>query len=113
MKILYMASERHDAQLAASASRSLAQDVAVDWAGRRSDPRLRVSESPSLTAAVVEAQVQHEGCAALVGLPRRLGMTTSNDAFRALLFGLDRGLREHAHGADSAPPEDRTAAQEK
>ena len=87
MKILYMANERHDA-------------------------RLRVSESQSLTAAVVEAQVQHEGCAALVGLPRRLGMTTSKDAFRALLFRLDRGHCEHAHGADSAPPENRTAAQE-
>ncbi len=76
MKILYTANERHDAQLAANALRSLAPDATVAWAGRLSDAQLWVSENRDLTAVVVEAQVHNQSCASFVGHIRSLGLTT-------------------------------------
>ena len=75
MKILYTANERRDAQLAATALRTITQDVTVDWAGRLYDARRWVYENQDLAALVVESEVQNQSCASFVGHLRSLGVT--------------------------------------
>ena len=75
MKILYVANERRAAQLAAHALRNLAPDVKVTWAGSLS-PALRwVQENPDVSALILEAQVQGQGCTAFLDQVRGLGLT--------------------------------------
>src|SRR5262245_1515400 len=75
MKILYTANDRHDARLAATAFRTITQDVTVDWAGRLYDARRWVYENQDLAALVVESEVQNQSCASFVGHLRSLGLT--------------------------------------
>src|SRR5215471_11916640 len=76
MKILYTADDRHDAQLAATAVRGLADDVKVVWAARLSDAGQWLSQNQDLAALVVDADVQGQSCAPLVRHVRSLGLLT-------------------------------------
>ena len=75
MKILYVANERRSAELAATALRSIAPEVAITWAGRLSVAMRWVLDNPDLAAVVVEAEVENQDCTSFVSQVRRLGPT--------------------------------------
>src|SRR5262245_16905021 len=76
MKILYTASDRNDAQLAADSVRDLGQEVRVVWAGNLSDAGRWVSENRDVAGIVVDLVVQNQGFAPLVRHVRALGLST-------------------------------------
>jgi CheY-like chemotaxis protein len=73
MKILYVANERSDAQLAANALRDLGLRLA--WAGSLSAGLRWVQDNRDVAALVVEAEVQNESCPPFVARIRGLGLT--------------------------------------
>ena len=66
MKILYVANERASAELAASALRTLARDVRLEWARDLSSALSWVYYNRDVAALVVEAELQSQSCASFV-----------------------------------------------
>jgi hypothetical protein len=74
MKMLYIAGDRHDAQLAAFALRRVAPDVAVAWTSSLVAARRWVEENRTAAALIVEVDTDHSGLESFVDQVRGLGM---------------------------------------
>ena len=75
MKILYIANDRHAAELAAFALRTVAPDVAVAWAASLSEARRWIDENHDVAALIVEVESDNPSCASFVSQVRGLGVT--------------------------------------
>ena len=65
MKILYIANEFRDVQVAARALRNISPDVTVLWGCNSDRAAFWIRENPDLAALIVEVQVDSQGCAFL------------------------------------------------
>src|SRR6187401_483618 len=65
MKILYIADEFRDVQVAARALRSISPDVTVLWGCNADRAAFWIRENPDLAGLIVEVQVDSQGCAFL------------------------------------------------
>lgn len=74
MKILYIANERGDAQVAATALRGIAPNVTVLWAFHVDQAADWIHENQDLAALVVEAQVDGQSCISFLKHVRSLGL---------------------------------------
>ena len=75
MKILYIATERRAAQLAAHSLRELASDVALSWARSLASAVRWIHDNRDVTAVIVEAELQRQGSASFTESLRGLGVT--------------------------------------
>ena len=74
MKILYVATDRRAAELAAYALRNIAHDVKVSWAGSQSAAMAWAEGNRDIAALIFEADVDDPACAAFVGRLRDQGL---------------------------------------
>src|SRR5262245_47119663 len=75
MKILYVATDRRAAELAAYALRNIAHDVKVSWAESQSAALRWAEGNRDATALIFEADVDDPSCAAFVRRLREQGLT--------------------------------------
>ncbi len=74
MKILYVATERRDAQRAVTPLRSIAPGVTVSWAGDLPGAAGWVESNRDVRGVIVEADVDGQSCASFVAKVRALGV---------------------------------------
>ena len=75
MKILYIANDRHTAELAAFALRTIAPGVAVAWAASLGEARRWIDENRDVATLIVEVESDNTSCESFVSQVRGLGVT--------------------------------------
>jgi PAS domain S-box-containing protein len=75
MKILYVATDRRAADLAAFALRTVAPDVAITWAASLDDARRWIDGNRDVATLIVEVGSDDPNCASFVSQVRGLGVT--------------------------------------
>ena len=96
MKILYIAHDRNDAQIAAGALRPIAPDLLVSWASRLEDAAHWIFSNRDLAALILDVQFGDEPCASFLNQLRRRGLAApaivvTSDGTRASFESLGLG----------------------